>query len=198
MRGRLVRLDAASARALARPCPAGSRRARRGRGPGAERAAGHRAEAGRPADGADQEPTARSIWSPPTITARAKTSHAACAAMPGWTRALCRPGRQSDFAKLAGKGALAITIEPRRGGKTYQGIVALSPDGIGGLGGNLFRPVRAIAHRDPAGGRAALCGGREAAALARRRHHAADDAGSRQAGAGRQTTATTGSGCRCS
>src|ERR1700744_1860089 len=35
------------------------------------------------------------------------------------------------FDKLAGKGALAITIEPQRGGKTYQGIVELSPDGIG-------------------------------------------------------------------
>jgi molecular chaperone Hsp33 len=35
------------------------------------------------------------------------------------------------FDKLAGKGALAITIEPRLGGKTYQGIVELSPDGIG-------------------------------------------------------------------
>ena len=35
-----------------------------------------------------------------------------------------------DFAKLAGKGALAITIEPKLGGKTYQGIVELSPDGI--------------------------------------------------------------------
>ena len=106
----------------------------------------------------------------------------------------------ADFATLAGKGALAITIEPRLGGQTYQGIVALSPDGIGRVGGNLFRPVRAIAHRDPAGGRAALCGGREPAALARRRHHAADDAGGRQARrrAGRARAAPmTGSGCRC-
>ena len=36
-----------------------------------------------------------------------------------------------EFDKLAGKGALAITIEPKRGGKTYQGIVELSPSGIG-------------------------------------------------------------------
>jgi molecular chaperone Hsp33 len=36
-----------------------------------------------------------------------------------------------DFEKLAGKGALAITIEPKVGGKTYQGIVELSPSGIG-------------------------------------------------------------------
>jgi molecular chaperone Hsp33 len=35
------------------------------------------------------------------------------------------------FDKLAGKGALAITIEPKLGGKTYQGIVELSPQGIG-------------------------------------------------------------------
>lgn len=34
------------------------------------------------------------------------------------------------FAQLAGKGALAITIEPRLGGNTYQGIVELSADGI--------------------------------------------------------------------
>ncbi|HEY0266200.1 MAG TPA: Hsp33 family molecular chaperone HslO [Rhizomicrobium sp.] len=37
---------------------------------------------------------------------------------------------EKAFAQLAGKGALAITIEPQRGGKTYQGIVELSPDGI--------------------------------------------------------------------
>jgi molecular chaperone Hsp33 len=37
----------------------------------------------------------------------------------------------SPFDKLAGKGALAITIEPRLGGQSYQGIVELSPDGIG-------------------------------------------------------------------
>ncbi len=34
------------------------------------------------------------------------------------------------FATLAGEGALAITIEPQRGGQTYQGIVSLSPDGL--------------------------------------------------------------------
>jgi molecular chaperone Hsp33 len=38
---------------------------------------------------------------------------------------------EKDFAALAGKGALAITIEPKVGGKTYQGIVELSQDGIG-------------------------------------------------------------------
>ena len=35
-----------------------------------------------------------------------------------------------SFAALAGAGSLAITVEPRRGGKTYQGIVTLSPKGI--------------------------------------------------------------------
>jgi len=35
-----------------------------------------------------------------------------------------------SFADLAGCGSLAITIEPLVGGKTYQGIVALSPKGI--------------------------------------------------------------------
>jgi molecular chaperone Hsp33 len=34
------------------------------------------------------------------------------------------------FAELAGAGSLAITIEPRRGGQTYQGITPLSPDGV--------------------------------------------------------------------
>ena len=35
-----------------------------------------------------------------------------------------------SFDLLAGEGALAITIEPRRGGESYQGIVELSPAGI--------------------------------------------------------------------
>jgi molecular chaperone Hsp33 len=39
-------------------------------------------------------------------------------------------GKAPSFAALAGAGSLAITIEPRRGGKTYQGIVTLSPEGI--------------------------------------------------------------------
>lgn len=39
-------------------------------------------------------------------------------------------GNAPSFAALAGAGSLAITIEPRRGGKTYQGIVTLSPKGI--------------------------------------------------------------------
>lgn len=35
-----------------------------------------------------------------------------------------------SFEQQAGKGALAITIEPRRGGNTYQGIVALNAAGM--------------------------------------------------------------------
>jgi molecular chaperone Hsp33 len=36
----------------------------------------------------------------------------------------------ASFEMLAGDGSLAITIEPRREGKAYQGIVALNPAGI--------------------------------------------------------------------
>ncbi len=36
----------------------------------------------------------------------------------------------TKFSSLVGEGALAITIEPKRGGQTYQGIVSLSPDGL--------------------------------------------------------------------
>jgi molecular chaperone Hsp33 len=38
--------------------------------------------------------------------------------------------KNPSFAELMGKGSLAITIEPKLGGNTYQGIVALSEDGI--------------------------------------------------------------------
>ena len=37
---------------------------------------------------------------------------------------------EKNFATLAGEGAMAITIEPRVGGQTYQGITPLSADGI--------------------------------------------------------------------
>ena len=37
---------------------------------------------------------------------------------------------EKHFAGLAGRGAMAITIEPRLGGQTYQGIVELSGDGM--------------------------------------------------------------------
>jgi molecular chaperone Hsp33 len=35
-----------------------------------------------------------------------------------------------SFEQLVGKGSLGITIEPRIGGQSYQGIVALSPEGL--------------------------------------------------------------------
>ena len=38
--------------------------------------------------------------------------------------------KDTTFAALVGKGSMAITIEPKLGGQTYQGIVALSEDGI--------------------------------------------------------------------
>jgi molecular chaperone Hsp33 len=41
-----------------------------------------------------------------------------------------RTTADESFAALAGTGAMAITIEPKRGAKAYQGIVELSPDGI--------------------------------------------------------------------
>jgi molecular chaperone Hsp33 len=37
---------------------------------------------------------------------------------------------EKTFAALAGQGAMAITIEPRTGGQTYQGVIPLSPEGI--------------------------------------------------------------------
>ena len=39
-------------------------------------------------------------------------------------------GRPADFAKLVGGGVLAITIEPKKGAQPYQGLVPLSPDGL--------------------------------------------------------------------
>ena len=39
-------------------------------------------------------------------------------------------GDKPSFADLTGAGSLAITVEPMRGGQSYQGIVALSAKGI--------------------------------------------------------------------
>jgi molecular chaperone Hsp33 len=39
-------------------------------------------------------------------------------------------GSPGDFGRLAGEGALAITIEPKKGAQTYQGLVPLSPNGL--------------------------------------------------------------------
>ena len=38
--------------------------------------------------------------------------------------------KDTKFSALVGKGSLAITIEPKLGGQTYQGIVGLSEDGL--------------------------------------------------------------------
>lgn len=40
------------------------------------------------------------------------------------------PGENPSFVELAGSGSLAITIESLRGGQTYQGVVVLSEKGI--------------------------------------------------------------------
>jgi molecular chaperone Hsp33 len=37
---------------------------------------------------------------------------------------------EKDFAALVGQGAMAITIEPRVGGQTWQGVTPLSPEGV--------------------------------------------------------------------
>jgi molecular chaperone Hsp33 len=41
-----------------------------------------------------------------------------------------RAGRLGNFGHLVGDGALAITIEPKKGAQSYQGLVPLSPDGL--------------------------------------------------------------------
>jgi len=46
------------------------------------------------------------------------------------TKEYARFAGEPSFAALTGAGSLAITIEPKRGGQTYQGIVELSPKGI--------------------------------------------------------------------
>src|SRR5882672_4054511 len=39
-------------------------------------------------------------------------------------------GRSNAFGTLVGEGALAITIEPKGGAQPHQGLVPLSPDGL--------------------------------------------------------------------
>lgn len=56
-------------------------------------------------------------------------------------------GTMPDFAQQAGRGALAITIEPRRDGKTYQGIVALEPAGIAQSAETYFAQSEQLATR---------------------------------------------------
>jgi len=61
------------------------------------------------------------------------------------------------FPALVGKGALAITIEPKRGGNTYQGIVELSDEGIAASAETYF--AQSASHCNPARRRAAVCRG---------------------------------------
>ena len=54
-------------------------------------------------------------------------------------------GRPSDFGKLAGEGALAITIEPKNGAQPYQGLVPLSPLGVAACAENYFAQSEQLA-----------------------------------------------------
>jgi molecular chaperone Hsp33 len=48
-------------------------------------------------------------------------------------------GRQPSFAALTGEGSLAITVRPRIEDKQYQGVVALVSDGVAASAENYFR-----------------------------------------------------------
>jgi len=54
-------------------------------------------------------------------------------------------GRPSDFRALAGEGALAITIQPKKGAQPYQGLVPLSPDGVAACAENYFAQSEQLA-----------------------------------------------------
>jgi molecular chaperone Hsp33 len=54
-------------------------------------------------------------------------------------------GRPADFGKLAGGGALAITIEPKKGAQPYQGLVPLSPRGLAASAENYFAQSEQLA-----------------------------------------------------
>ncbi len=55
------------------------------------------------------------------------------------------PGAAPSFEQQTGSGALAITIEPRRGEQTYQGIVALAPAGLAGSAEGYFAQSEQLA-----------------------------------------------------
>lgn len=61
--------------------------------------------------------------------------------------ALARLGRQPTFAALVGQGALAITIRPRAEDRDYQGIVALSPEGLAASAETYFSQSEQLATR---------------------------------------------------
>jgi len=54
-------------------------------------------------------------------------------------------GSPSDFGTLAGDGALAITIEPKKGAAPYQGLVPLSPNGLAACAENYFAQSEQLA-----------------------------------------------------
>ena len=54
-------------------------------------------------------------------------------------------GRPAEFGKLAGEGALAITIEPKKGAQPYQGLVPLSPHGLAACAETYFAQSEQLA-----------------------------------------------------
>ncbi|HEY4264398.1 MAG TPA: Hsp33 family molecular chaperone HslO, partial [Micropepsaceae bacterium] len=56
-------------------------------------------------------------------------------------------GRPNHFGSLVGKGALAITIEPKKGAQAYQGLVPLSPDGLAASAETYFAQSEQLATR---------------------------------------------------
>jgi molecular chaperone Hsp33 len=62
-------------------------------------------------------------------------------------RRFAEAGRPNHFGTLAGKGALAITIEPKKGAQAYQGLVPLSPDGLAASAETYFAQSEQLATR---------------------------------------------------
>ena len=62
------------------------------------------------------------------------TDYFAGGGLRGYARVREKPfaeaGNPGNFGKLVGDGALAITIEPKKGAQAYQGLVPLSPTGL--------------------------------------------------------------------
>ncbi len=129
LRGRLMRLDKASAQALSAhrlPEPAARIAGEAWR----SRDSWHARSSSMAASPCKPKAMARSISSPSIIMAPKKRAPQRCAPLRA-SIATVSTGLKPKLSPIArGDGALAITIEPRRGGNTYQGIVELSPDGI--------------------------------------------------------------------
>jgi molecular chaperone Hsp33 len=56
-------------------------------------------------------------------------------------------GRPSHFGTLVGKGALAITIDPKKGAQAYQGLVPLAADGLAASAETYFAQSEQLATR---------------------------------------------------